>query len=111
MVETPTVFERIVPVTVPVASVGAEGWDITSTPPRSEVSVTVFPETGMLFASRRTTVIVLMDVPFAGTLAGDTVTLLFPGSTTLPTRFRVTVALAVSRTLALTEPLAVFSMA
>ena len=73
--------------------------------------LTVLPKTGLLLASLRITVTVVRDVPLADTLSGDTVTLLFLGSTVLPTRLRTTVALLVSMTLALTDPLAEFSRA
>jgi hypothetical protein len=47
---------------------------MVSLPLRDETSVTAFPPTGLLFASRRVTVIVELATPSAGTVSGLAVT-------------------------------------
>jgi hypothetical protein len=70
----PALVDRIVPVVWPFASVGAVGWTSESVPPRDELSVTVLPLTGLLFASRKVTVIVDVATPSAVSVVGFTVT-------------------------------------
>jgi len=49
---------------------------IVSVAPREDDNVTVAPETGLLFASRTVTVIVLVATPSATTLVGEAPTVL-----------------------------------
>jgi hypothetical protein len=75
IVLVPAIVDRTVPVVWPLASVTTAGWVKVSTTPRDEVRVTVLPATGLLFASRKVTVIVELTRPSAVTLAGLAVTL------------------------------------
>jgi hypothetical protein len=74
IVAVPAVVERIVPMVWPLASVVAVGCAIVSAAPREDASVTVFPLTGLLFASRSVTVIVDVATPSAVTVVGLAVT-------------------------------------
>ena len=71
IVLVPAVVDRTVPVVWPFASVGVVGCVIV---PSVAARLTVFPLTGLLFASRKVTVIVDAVVPSATTLAGLAVT-------------------------------------
>jgi hypothetical protein len=66
----PAVADRTVPVVWPTALVTAAGWTSVSVAPREDASVTVFPLTGLLFASRSVTVIVDVATPSAATVPG-----------------------------------------
>ncbi len=66
----PDVVDRTLPVICPLASVVPTGCVIVSVVPRLEERVTFAPDTGLLFASRTVTVIVLVAVPSATTLVG-----------------------------------------
>ncbi len=74
IVAVPTVFDRTVPVTCPLAFVGPPigGWTKVSLPPRELESVTVTVRFAATFcqASRRVTVMVEVSMPFASTAVG-----------------------------------------
>jgi hypothetical protein len=72
IVLVPAVVDRTVPVVWPLASVGVVGCVIV---PSVAARLTVFPLTGLLFASRSVTVTVDVATPSAATLAGLAVTL------------------------------------
>ena len=71
IVDVPTIVDRTVPVIWPLLFVVPLGCTIVSVAPREELSVTVAPGTGLLFASRTVTVIVEVVVPSATTLVGN----------------------------------------
>jgi hypothetical protein len=75
IVAVPAVVDAIVPLVWPFVSVAATGWVMVSTAPRSELSDTLFPLTGLPFASSSVTVIVDVSTPSAVRLVGfaDTV--------------------------------------
>ena len=70
----PAVVDVTVPVIWPDAFVVPTGCVIVSVTPRDDDRVTVAPGTGLLFASRTVTVIVLAVVPSAKTVPGAAVT-------------------------------------
>jgi hypothetical protein len=80
IVLVPAVVERIVPVVWPLASVAATG---CVTVPSVAARLTVFPATGLLFASRSVTVIVEVVTPSAVTVVGVAVTVEAVGETAL----------------------------
>ena len=69
----PTVVDSTVNVTTPFVPEAPEAADIVSVAPRLEASVTVLPETGLLFASFKVTLIVEAATPSAGNEVGEAV--------------------------------------
>jgi hypothetical protein len=89
----PIVVDFTVKVTIPSALDAPDEAEIVSVVPRLEVSVTVFPETGLELASSKVTVTVEVAAPSATTIEGADSTVETPILT--PPTVNVTVAVEV----------------